>query len=79
MCTATHDWTRPNTWRDRATSTQVAVVEKLLAKGWMDPWVYGRSVRLGLPNVQARRMFGSVYRDWTRRGIRVTPTGRILA
>jgi hypothetical protein len=54
------------------------VVAWLLGKGWIDPWLYRRSVHLALPDVAAKRSRGIIYRDWLRPTIRVTPTGRIL-
>lgn len=63
---------------DLATAEQMAVVDRLTAKGWIDPWFYRRSVFLFLPNVQAKRR-GVIFRDHGRKPIRVTPRGRILA
>lgn len=59
---------------------QRATVRRLMGKGWIDPFLYHRSVHLGLPMVALRRKFGSyTARDWHRPTIRVTPTGRILS
>lgn len=61
------------------TATQQSVVEKLQRKGWIDPWHYGQSVFLFLPDVKAKRDRGAIYRSYIRSPVRVTPTGRILA
>lgn len=62
-----------------ASEIQKAVLAKLLAKGWIEPWLYHRSIHLSLPDVRAKRERGVVYRDWRRPGIRITPNGRIVA
>lgn len=60
-------------------AAQLAVVDRLIGKGWIDPWKYGRSVYLFLPDVWHKRNRGVMFRDHHRSPIRVTPTGRILA
>ena len=66
---------------DKMTERQRSVVKRLLAKGWLDPWMYHRSVSLGLPlPARIRREKGlGTFRDWHRPTIRVTPTGKILS
>jgi hypothetical protein len=66
---------------EKMTPAQERVVAKLRRKGWIDPWRYRRCVHLGLPlpaRVRRAKNLG-VYRDYSRPGVRVTPTGRILA
>lgn len=58
---------------------QHQVVEKLMGKGWIEPFLYHRSVHLGLSMVALRRKTGHYARDWHRPGIRITPTGRIIS
>lgn len=58
---------------------QLRAVERLLAKGWIEPWLYRRCVYLFLPDTWHRRNRGVMVRDYRRPPIRVTPTGRILA
>lgn len=71
--------TIPNHVVNRMRPAQLAAVEKLLAKGWIDPWVSGQSCFLFLPDVWHKRNRGVVFRSYHRNPIRVTPTGRILA
>jgi hypothetical protein len=63
------------------TPAQRAVVEKLCEKGWIDPWMYRRCVHLFLPRPAWFRRAKNlgIYRDYSRPGVRVTPTGRVLA
>jgi hypothetical protein len=60
------------------TETQLEITEKLLHKGWMDPFWYAGCVRLGRANVWHKKNRGVIFRDYTLLVIRVTKTGRIL-
>jgi hypothetical protein len=60
------------------TPLQLAAVERLLAKGWIEPLIYRNSVYLFLPGAVGRRKEGLV-RDWSRKPIRVTAAGNIHA
>ncbi len=59
-------------------AAQLAVVEKLVGKGWIDPWKYNRCVYLFLPDVWHKQNRGVITRSYKRAPVRVTPTGRIL-
>jgi hypothetical protein len=71
----------PNHWELETmkpmTDQQRAVVERLLSKGWIGPLHYRRRVYLFLPDIQNKRR-NYVVRDWSRRPIYVTPTGKVL-
>jgi hypothetical protein len=58
------------------TEPQRVAVERLLSKGWIEPLRYRLCVYLFLPENRGRE---GVVRDWSRRPIRVTPEGAILA
>lgn len=59
------------------TESQRVVVERLLAKGWIEPLRYRCCVYLFLPEIQSGRR-GRICRDWRRKSICVTPTGNVL-
>jgi hypothetical protein len=65
--------------KGRITAAQADAAAKLLRKGWLDPFIYGRNVHLALPMVALRRITGSAARDWHRPTVRITPSGRLIA
>lgn len=63
----------------RATDKQKAVEARLIGKGWIDPFMYRRSITLALPDLWLKRERGIIHRSCKRRPVRITPTGRILS
>lgn len=60
------------------TTIQSAVVDRLLAKGWIDPFPYGGVVYLYQAHPWHKKHRGVLVHDYFRKAIRVTKTGRIL-
>lgn len=62
----------------KVTNVQCEIAARLMEKGWIEPWVYGGCVRLALPDLWHKKHRGVIFRDWSRKSIRITKTGRIL-